>query len=380
MVNGFSMIEDQAHVIEQLYIHIENEKPDVILFAGDLYDRSVPPVQAVELLNSMLYKIIKELKTPVVAISGNHDSGERIGFASTLLKDSDLYIAGVLKKSVSKISLADEFGPVHFYPVPFADPALVREVFGDVSIRTHDMAMKAIVESVSNDINKSERNVALAHGFITSMGADGEDELVLETSESEKPLSIGGTDHISASHFGIFDYTALGHLHGPQKSGSENIRYSGSLIKYSFSEARQKKGITVVEIMEKGNVTSSFIPFSLKRDFRVITGELDELIAAALKEKDGREDYIKAILTDTGELLDPMAKLRSVYPNAMELVRKDRMRNPSSLIGSSVSVRQKSKLDLFESFYEDVTGEKCLPEGIDIIRTLVEKIEEDLDI
>lgn len=380
MVNGFSMIDDQSHVIDQLYFHIENEKPDVVLFAGDLYDRSVPPVQAVELLNSMLYKIIKELKTPVVAISGNHDSGQRIDFASTLLKDSELYIAGVLKKSIPCIRLVDEFGPVNFYPFPFADPALVREVFGDSSIRTHDMAMKSIIGSVLGDINEEERNVALAHGFITSMGENGEDNLELETSESEKPLSIGGTDHISASHFGVFDYTALGHLHGPQKSGSESIRYSGSLIKYSFSEARQKKGITVVDMKEKGNVSTSFIAFSLKRDFRVITGELDELIAEALKGKDGRDDYIKAILTDTGELLDPMAKLRSVYPNAMELVRRERMRNSSGTLGSCVSIGQRSKLDLFESFYEDVTGEKCHTQGIDIIRSVVEKIEEDLDI
>lgn len=380
IVNGFSMIDDQAHVIEQLYGHIEAERPDVLILAGDLYDRSVPPVQAIELLNGMFYRIIKELKTPVIAISGNHDSGERIDFASTLLKDSDLYISGTLKDRISRITLHDELGPVHFYPIPFADPAAVRHALDDPSLRTHDSAMKALIESVSDELDSAERNVAVAHGFITAMGENGEDELILETSESEKPLSIGGTDHISSSCFEIFDYTALGHLHGPQRAGNDCIRYSGSLIKYSFSEARQKKGITVVEMLEKGNVSTRFIPFSLRRDFRVITGELDELISAADDDRDSRDDYIKAVLTDAGELLDPMAKLRSVYPNAMELVRKDRMKGNSSSAGSSVNIRQRSRLELFEAFYEDVTGNRCPEEGVDIIGEVIRTVEEGLEI
>lgn len=379
IVNNFSMLEDQKYVLNQIYEQIELQKPDVVIMAGDLYDRAVPPVQAIELLNTVFFNIIKKFNTPVIAIAGNHDSAERIDFASILLKDSELYISGTLKNNINKITICDEYGPVNFYPIPFAEPPIARDIFNDENIKTHDMAMKKIIDSIAKQLNPHERNIGIAHGYVTYINSAGEDEILLETSESEKPLSIGGSDHINASHFDIFDYTALGHLHGPQKIGSDAKRYAGSLIKYSFSEVNQKKGITVIDIAEKNNIKVQVLPIKLKRNFRIITGELETLIEQASQDKDSRDDYIKAVLTDTGQLLDPMAKLRSVYPNAMELVRKDRIRKQDSATNSAANTREKSKLSLFENFYEEMTGEKCADSGIKIMTELISKIEEDLD-
>lgn len=374
IVNNFSMLEDQAHVLNQLYIHIENEKPDIILLAGDLYDRSIPPVQAISLLNKMFFNIIKKLNTPIIAIAGNHDSSERIDFASTLLQDSSLYIKGVLTKSIDKITLQDDYGPVNFYPLPFAEPAIIRDLFKDDNIKSFDSAMEKLILTLSESIDQNQRNIAIAHGFITYVNKSGHDELKLETSESEKMLSIGGADHINASKFDIFDYTALGHLHGPQKVGSDKIRYSGSLIKYSFSETHQKKGITVIELFEKGNLQIDFIPFELKRNFRILEDTLENIIKAAEFDTN-RDDYIKAIITDKGELLDPMAKLRSVYPNAMELIRKERYLNSHNENRSISNIKQKSKLSLFEDFYEEMTGEKCTTNELGIIKSIIDSVE-----
>lgn len=374
IVNNFSMLEDQAYVIKQLYFHIEREKPDVILIAGDLYDRAVPSVHAVELLNEMLLNIVKTLNTPILAIAGNHDSGERLDFGSTLFKDSSLYISGTLKENIDKIILQDSFGPVNFYLIPFSEPAYTRLIFNDDNIRTFDDSMNKIISKISININTNERNIAIAHGYISPMDSDKNSLFELETSESEKPLSIGGSDLINASLFDIFDYTALGHLHGPQKVGSDKIRYSGSLIKYSFSEVNQKKGITVIDLLKKNDCQISFIPFELKRNFRVLEDTLENIIKNA--EFDfNKNDYIKAIITDKGELLDPMSKLRAVYPNAMELVRKDRFLAQNKSSNSSFSIKEKSKLSLFENFYEEVVGEKCSVDELEIIKNIITSVE-----
>jgi len=373
-VNGFYMTEDQEFIMEQLYEEIREEKPDVLLVAGDLYDRSVPPVQAIELLNKVLGKIIVELKTPVIALAGNHDSNERINFGAELLKASGLYISGTLKKVIQKITIKDESGPVNFYPIPYADPPIVRDLFEDEGIKNHDGAMKKIVDSIINILDKTQRNVAIAHGYVTFMKNEEEVAVELEESESEKPLSIGGTALINAAYFDAFNYTALGHLHGPQKVGTNKMRYSGSPLKYSFSETKQKKGITIVNLNAKGEVDIIFHEFKPRRDFRIIKGELKELMDEKVSRLENREDYIKVVLTDKGELLDPMAKLRSVYPNVMELVREDRLKTTSSS-SIATNVKEKSTFKLFDSFYEDITGEKCSIESIEVIKKVIEKAE-----
>lgn len=375
LVNGFYMTEDQEFIMEQLYEQIEKEKPEVVLIAGDLYDRSVPPVQAIELLNKVFGKIVRELNTPIIALAGNHDSNERIDFGSELLRESGLHIAGTLKKEIQKITINDKYGAVNFYPIPYSDPAIVRDLYEDENIKSHDDAMKKIVETITETMNKEERNVAVAHGYVTYLKSDGEIAVDLEESESEKPLAIGGTELINAAYFDAFNYTALGHLHGPQKVGSDKIRYSGSLLKYSFSEVKQKKGITIVNLKPDGEVEIDFHTFKPRRDFRIITGELKELIKQDVSSLDNKEDYVKVVLKDKGELLDPMSKLRSVYPNVMELVREDRIKNIGSSRAVANNVKEKSRLSLFESFFEDITGERCTEEDVEVMKKIIEKAE-----
>lgn len=372
LVNGFYMTEDQEFIIEKIYEAIKKEKPDVVVIAGDLYDRSVPPVHAVELLNKTMKKIVKDLNTKVIALAGNHDSNERVEFASSLLCDSGLYIVGNLKRKIDKIVLEDEYGKVNFYPIPYVDVPVVRDLFEDENIKTHDLAMQKIISEILNDFNEDERNIAVAHGYVTQMKEDNFE--ALEESDSEKPLSIGGTEYINSKHFEKFNYTALGHLHGPQKVGSDRIRYSGSLMKYSFSEVKQKKGITIVDIDENGDVDIEIYDLKPRRDFRIKTGTLDEIIKGFDNSSENYDDYIKVILKDKGELLDPMAKLRSIYPNVMELTREERVSRNSSR-NVATNIKEKSKITLFKNFYEDIMGEGCSEEEINVIEKIIEASE-----
>lgn len=372
LVNGFYMTEDQEFIINQIYEAIEKKKPDVVIIAGDLYDRSVPPVHAVELLNKTMRKIVKDLNTKVIALAGNHDSNERVEFASSLLCDSGLYIVGNLKRKIEKIVLEDEHGKVNFYPIPYADVPVVRDLFEDENIKNHDLSMKKIVSEILNDFNEDERNIAVAHGYVTQMKEDNFE--TLEESDSEKPLSIGGTEYINSKHFEKFNYTALGHLHGPQKVGSDKIRYSGSLMKYSFSEVNQKKGITIVDINEKGDIELEIYNLKPRRDFRIKTGTLEEIIKGFDNSSENYEDYIKVILKDKGELLDPMAKLRSIYPNVMELTREERVSRNSSR-NVATNIKEKSKITLFKNFYEDIMDEVCSEDEMNIIEQIIESAE-----
>jgi DNA repair protein SbcD/Mre11 len=372
LVNGFYMTEDQEFIINQIYEAIEKKKPDVVIIAGDLYDRSVPPVHAVELLNKTMRKIVKDLNTKVIALAGNHDSNERVEFASSLLCDSGLYIVGNLKRKIEKIVLEDEHGKVNFYPIPYADVPVVRDLFEDENIKNHDLAMQRIISEILNDFNEDERNIAIAHGYVTQMKEDNFE--TLEESDSEKPLSIGGTEYINSKHFEKFNYTALGHLHGPQKVGSDKIRYSGSLMKYSFSEVNQKKGITIVDINEKGDIELEIYNLKPRRDFRIKTGTLEEIIKGFDNSSENYEDYIKVILKDKGELLDPMAKLRSIYPNVMELTREERVSRNSSR-NVATNIKEKSKITLFKNFYEDIMDEVCSEDEMNIIEQIIESAE-----
>lgn len=370
LVNGFYMTEDQEYILEELFKVIEKEKPDLLVIAGDLYDRSIPPVQAVELLNKTFEKIVIDLRTPVIAIAGNHDSNERLDFGSSLLRRSGLYIVGNLKRNIEKILLEDEFGKVNFYPIPFADAPVVRDLYEDENIKTPNDAMKRIIDEINKDLNEEERNIAIAHGYVTKIREGNFEELV--ESDSEKPISIGGTDFIDGKLFEKFNYTALGHLHGPQKVGNEKIRYSGSLMKYSFSEVNQKKGINIINLDSEGNVDVSFYKLKPKRDFRIIEGYLEDIINDSTKDDLSKEDYIKVILRDKGEILDPMSKLRTVYPNVMELVREERL-NKQGSERKIADIRGKSTLTLFKDFYKDIVGEECTSEELEIITNIMDK-------
>lgn len=369
-VNGFHMTEDQAFIMEQVFEIIEQEKPEAFVIAGDLYDRSVPPIEAVELLDRALNKIVKDLKTPVIALAGNHDGNERLEFGSELLTGSGLHMGGLVKKKCKKVVLEDVHGPVNFYLIPYAQPAVVRELFEDPAIRTHDDAMRVLTASIQEEMNKNERNVAIAHGYITYRNDAAKEECGLDFSDSE----IGGLDLINAAHFEPFNYTALGHLHSPQKVGSDKIRYSGSLLKYSFSEVNQKKGLTIIELGADGAVTVEIREFKPRRDLRVLKGSLEELLKEEFYKEGNREDYIKVILTDEGEVLDPVAKLKGTYPYFMELQRENRLEREQT--GSSAAnLRDKSKLELFHDFFRAMKGRECSDEATQMMEQIISEVE-----
>ncbi len=367
-LNSTSLIEDQEYILKRIIEIIKEEKPNVLVVAGDIYDRSIPPVEAVELLDKTFNKILLELSIPIIAIAGNHDNGDRISFASGILKNNRLFIEGRLKPVVDKIVLEDEYGPVNFYVIPYAEPAYVRELYGDKDIKTYNDAMKSIIKGINQEMNTDQRNIAINHGFITGIEEP-------ETCESERVLYVGGTDYVSYEHFKQFNYTALGHLHGQQKAGDERIRYSGSPLKYSFSEENHRKGIKLIDIDSDGNTSVRFKELKPMRDLRAIEGSLEELLAPSTYRGTNIDDYIHVRLSDEGELIDPMGKLRAVYPNILSMERGVPInRNKDSRTSAGEGFRQKSKLELFKSFYESMTDNEFTPDKARIMEKLINEM------
>ena len=375
IVNEFSMIEDQKFYFDRLIELLEEERPDAFIIAGDIYDRSVPPAEAVELLDNVLSKIILELNIPVLAISGNHDSPERLSFGSKFLKDKGLYIEGTFKKEIRKVTIKDEFGNVNFYLLPFVDPAKVRLIYKNDEIRTYDDAMKFLVNELEKDINKDERNVLITHGYVTFNMEDKENKGDLELSDSERPLSIGGTDLIDGRNFDLFNYVALGHLHRPQKVGGNRIRYSGSLLKYSVSECEQNKSISIITLDEKGEVEVELRKLQVLRDMRVVEGPLEKLIDRDTHKGENLNDYIFANLTDEGEVIDAISKLRAVFPNVMGLkMVNSREKNVDSKTSAGNNFRDKSESELFTDFYLSIKGKEMDQERIEVLNKVLEEI------
>ena len=306
-VYEFSMLEEQKELLRTILQKIEEEKPDALFITGDVYDKPVPPIEAVRLLDDFLTELsAQNLHTYLIA--GNHDSAQRLEFGKDIFGKNNIHIGGNIIAKMEHFTEIDAFGPVDIWLLPFFKPAHVNGVLVDQTFSSYGEAAKALLDCA--EINFSKRNVILAHQFVTWKGT-------AERSDSET-MSLGGVDEIDASLFFSFDYVALGHLHSPQRIGKDTVRYAGSPMPYSFSEIRQKKGITVVELKEKGDVSFDFIPLETKRKFREIKGPLQELLKAA-KAEGGSEDYIRCILTDQEALLDPIGQLRSVYPNLMTL-------------------------------------------------------------
>ena len=382
IVNEFSMIDDQRYILNELIKLINLGKPDVLIIAGDIYDRSIPPVEAVDLLNEVFSKILIDNKVKIVAISGNHDSGERVSFGSKILEKEGLYIQGIIEDEIKSIRIDDEEGNVNFYMIPYVDPAILRRKFNNPEIRNHNDAMKAVINRIKPSLNENERNIVVTHGYVTykrkdDIDKDGENlyELAdLEVSDSERPLSIGGTDLIDSDNFDCFDYVALGHLHGRQKVGREEIRYSGSLMKYSFSEINHKKGVVIIEIDGNKKINIRQEELRPKRNMRIIKGPLDELIKAGLEDCSNREDYIQAILTDEGEIIDPIGKLRSVYPNIMILKREEKKDIGTSLTAASKGYKSKTELELFEEYYDRLGSGEFTEEKKEVIRNVVNEV------
>ena len=336
-VYEFSMLEEQKELLHIILEKIEEEKPQILLITGDVYDKPIPPVEAVRLLDWFLTKLA-ESNLSVYMIAGNHDSAQRLEFGKDLIGRNGIHIEGGVSEEISCFTEMDDFGKVYIHLLPFFKPAHVNGILNE-NFSDYGKAAKALLDKTNIDF--SERNILLAHQFVTWKGS-------AERSDSEM-ISLGGVEEIDASMFFDFDYTALGHLHSPQRMGRDTVRYAGSPMPYSFSEIRQKKGITVVELKEKGNVSIGFIPLETKRKYREIKGPLEELLKAA-KEDDASEDYIRCILTDKEALFDPIGQLRSVYPNLMvlEFAAKNMENEEVDLVYSE----DLSPDELFSMFFE----------------------------
>jgi exonuclease SbcD len=349
LVHGVYMTEDQRYVLDQLIEAIRVEKPDAVIIAGDLYDRGVPPTDAVELLDRTLKTIVADLGVPVLAIAGNHDSPDRIGFGSALMQAQGLHLAGQLKQGAEPVVLRDGFGEVHVHLVPYADPAIVRHTLADESIRTHDEAMGAIVSRL--ELAEGVRHILVGHAFVTPSG-----EAADNTSDSERPLAIGGAEHVSARRFQPFHYTALGHLHQAHYVRSENIRYAGSPLKYSISEERHVKGYLVVELDGGGAVAVEKRELKPLRDMRRVEASIEEL-----EKHPVNEDYVYVTLLNDNPVLFPMEKVRAVYPNAMHVDRKVSIAAAEGVAdGARGAERSKQGSDpvrLFADFYMEVKGQ-----------------------
>jgi exonuclease SbcD len=363
LVQGVYMTEEQRFVLQQFIVAIAEEKPDAVVIAGDLYDRAVPPTEAVNLLDEVLETIVVKLKTPVIAISGNHDSPGRLNFGSKMMKSNGFHIVGQLKKDQDPVVIQDEYGEVHFHLVPYTDPSQVRHVLEDPEIQTHDDAMKKVTANIGSGMDPSKRHVLVGHAFVTPHGEEEDN-----TSDSERPLSIGGAEYVSTSHFEKFHYTALGHLHQAHYVLNPTIRYAGSPLKYSISEEHHQKGYNIVHMDEQGKVTVEKRLLKPNRDIRTVEGKIEDILLHEMNE-----DYVFVKLLDETPILFPMEKVRSVYPNAMHVERKafsTAKENDESSVGS------RSKMDdlaLFNSFYEEVKGVKASEETATIFKEVLQE-------
>lgn len=341
-VNDFSMLSDQKAILEQILSAAVQEQVDAMILAGDIYDRAIPPAEAVEVLDRFLTDLLKA-GIVVLMISGNHDSPERLGFGESILEKQGLYIAGSHKGPLKYVTLPDAYGSVRFVLLPFVRPAVM-------GCRSTEEAVGRILEKVWQDGGRDGRNVLVTHFFVTQ----GEKEP--ELSDAETTIHVGGIDNVDASLFEAFDYTALGHIHKPQKAGNGQIWYAGAPLAYTFSECGHEKSVQIVELKEKGSVTVRRIGLKPLHAMRRMEGSLKELLEV-LPDSAGREDYLQAILTNEEELIDPIGVLRSVYPNIMQIVLAKRKKERKAGASVRKAIHKKNTAELFAQFFETVRGE-----------------------
>ena len=368
-LNEFSLIEDQKFLIYKILQCIDEHKPDAVLVAGDVYDKGIPSVEAVKLFDFSLNSLAQK-NVPAYIISGNHDSPERMTCGASLMETSGIHFAPVYDGNTCKYALSDKDGPVNIYLLPFIKPAVVRaalEAQGKADeaekISTYDDAVEAAISQMN--VDWSERNILVAHQFVTgSARCDSED------------ISVGGSDNISAELLGKFDYVALGHLHGCQKAGGENIRYSGSPLKYSFSEANHKKGGLIVELGKKGELKVEQVLFEPQHDLRCIKGTYEELTLKKFWEQmgDGVNDYLHITLTDEDDVSEGFAKLQLIYKNLVSLDYDNSRTQKDNLIEAAADVEKTSPLVLFEQFYELQNNQGFSPEQKKFAQDLIEDI------
>ena len=361
-VNEFSMLEDQKDILNKILKIIGEENPQGLLIAGDIYDKSIPTVEAIQLFDEFLCQLSKK-KVPAFIISGNHDSAERIAFGGRLMKESGVYVAPAYSGKTNAITLEDEWGPVHIYLLPFVKPVNVKRFFEDDSIESYTDAVQCAVRQMN--LNSDERNILVTHQFVT--GA--------KRSESED-ISVGGTDNVDVSVFDGFDYVALGHIHGPQKIGRETVRYCGTPLKYSFSEIHHEKSVTIVEMKEKGNVEIRTRKLEPLRDWCEIKGTYMKLTEKLYYENLDRESYMHVTLTDEEDIPEAVRKLQVIYPNLMKLDYDNQRTRGKSSFAEIEEVEEKTPYDIFEELYEKQNNQPMSEEQTQLIQNLVEQIWE----
>lgn len=364
LLHNLSLLDDQRVVLDQLLGIVDREQVDAVLIAGDIYDRSVPPAAAVALLDEVLYALCEVRDVAVVIISGNHDGARRLGFGARQLRQAGLHIIAELDAIFTPVTLVADDVEVDVYGIPYADPEYVRSHFG-VDVRDFDAAHRYLLERIDAHRDPERRAVLMSHCFVAGGSA----------SDSERPLSLGGAESVAWEPMRDFDYVALGHLHGPQYRGEAHIRYSGSLLKYSFSEAGHNKGATLVDIDAAGVTNIAHVALTPERDVRVLEGELETLIAAAAEDP-APDDYLMVRLTDRHAILDPMGKLRAAYPNVLHLEKPGMLGTQ----GSAQLDRERLGFDalaMFGDFFAQVKGEAMDATQEAAVADLIETLHRD---
>ena len=362
-VNEYSMLEDQEYILTKIINIIDDEKPFGVIIAGDVYDKSIPSAEAVQMFDDFLTRLAKR-NLQVFVISGNHDSPERMSFGSRLMDQSGIHISQVYNGQIEPFAMEDEHGAINVYMLPFVKPAHVKR-FSDESIESYTDALRVAIAEMN--VNQSERNILITHQFVTgAMRSDSED------------VSVGGSDNVDVSVFDSFDYVALGHIHSPQNCTSERVRYCGTPLKYSFSEAKDKKSVTVVELAEKGSLSVKTVQFVPLRDMAEIKGKYDEITLKSFYENTSyQEDYIHITLTDEEDIVDAIGKLRTVYHNLMKLDYDNKRTRSVSQVDGAVDVETKTPIELFSDFYELQNNQPMSDVQKAFVEDLIEQVWED---
>lgn len=364
-LNEFYMLEEQSAILNQILEIIEAEHPDGVLIAGDIYDKSIPSAEAIQLFDDFLCNLANQ-QLQVFIISGNHDSPERLAFGSRIMDASGIHLSPVYDGKVEPIRMKDEHGAVNIYMLPFIKPAHVRRFFED-DIVTYTDAMRVAIDNMR--IDKSQRNVLVTHQFVTGAA----------TCDSEE-ISVGGTDNVDASVFIDFDYVALGHLHGAQNCGSERVRYCGTPLKYSFSEATQQKSVTVVELGTKDALNIRTVELTPLHDMSEIRGTFAELTDPVYyTENSIAENYLRITLTDEDDIPDAVGRLRQIYKNLMCIDYDNKRTRSHNMISGTVDAETKTAYELFAEFFEQQNNTAMSDEQSEYIKELIEKIEEEME-
>lgn len=362
-VNEYSMLEDQEYILTKIINIIDDEKPAGVIIAGDVYDKSIPSAEAVQMFDDFLTRLAKR-NLQVFVICGNHDSPERMSFGSRLMDQSGIHISQVYNGEFVPFSMKDEHGVVNVYMLPFVKPVHVKR-FSDESIESYTDAIRVAIAEMN--VNQRERNILITHQFVTgAMRSDSED------------VSVGGSDNVDVSVFDSFDYVALGHIHSPQNCTSERVRYCGTPLKYSFSEAKDNKSVTVVELAEKGILCVKTVPLIPMRDMVEIKGKYNEIMLKSFYENTSyQEDYIHITLTDEEDIVDAIGKLRTVYHNLMKLDYDNKRTRSVSQVDGAVDIETKTPIELFSDFYELQNNQPMSDEQKAFVEDLIEQVWED---